>query len=190
MLHPCANATKLSYFDGRKAGFTVFILLLFLFPAGELAGLTLHCENQKTCGSLIVSPHSEFPGGLHGGLPPPAQVQEVPGDKKSSRQNGGASCGGRWYGMEVDCAALKTKQMCNENSCGVLNVQRVSGRAIRSLCSPSAWRSARRRCRCLITRGPSTAASTWAARSTFTWFCPITASAEPRCSKAPGNTIW
>uniref|UniRef100_H3C2A7 NAD(P)H oxidase (H2O2-forming) n=1 Tax=Tetraodon nigroviridis TaxID=99883 RepID=H3C2A7_TETNG len=33
MLHPCANATKLSYFDESKAGFTVFILLLFLFPA-------------------------------------------------------------------------------------------------------------------------------------------------------------
>lgn len=35
MLHPCTNATKLSYSDGSKAGFTVFILLLFLFPAGE-----------------------------------------------------------------------------------------------------------------------------------------------------------
>lgn len=35
MLHPCTNATKLSYFGGSKAGFTVFILLLFLFPAGE-----------------------------------------------------------------------------------------------------------------------------------------------------------
>ncbi|TWW76018.1 Dual oxidase 1 [Takifugu flavidus] len=33
MLHPCTNATKLSYFDGSKAGFTVFILVLFLFPA-------------------------------------------------------------------------------------------------------------------------------------------------------------
>lgn len=35
MLHPCTNATKLSYFGGSRAGFTVFILLLFLFPAGE-----------------------------------------------------------------------------------------------------------------------------------------------------------
>lgn len=35
MLHPCAEATHLSYFEGSKAGFSLFILLLFLFPAGE-----------------------------------------------------------------------------------------------------------------------------------------------------------
>ncbi|XP_076588963.1 dual oxidase 1 [Chaetodon auriga] len=32
MLHPCTNATKLDYFDGSKAGFGVFIVVLFLFP--------------------------------------------------------------------------------------------------------------------------------------------------------------
>lgn len=35
MLHPCTSAAKRSYSDGSKAGFTLFILLLFLFPAGE-----------------------------------------------------------------------------------------------------------------------------------------------------------
>ncbi|XP_029909915.1 dual oxidase 1 [Myripristis murdjan] len=32
MLHPCTNATKLDYFDGSKAGFGIFIIVLFLFP--------------------------------------------------------------------------------------------------------------------------------------------------------------
>ncbi|KAM4573654.1 dual oxidase 1 [Odontesthes bonariensis] len=32
MLHPCTNATKLDYFDGSKAGFGIFIVVLFLFP--------------------------------------------------------------------------------------------------------------------------------------------------------------
>nr|XP_057932001.1 dual oxidase 1 isoform X2 [Doryrhamphus excisus] len=32
MLHPCTNATKLNYFDGSKAGFGIFIVILFLFP--------------------------------------------------------------------------------------------------------------------------------------------------------------
>ncbi|XP_041853640.1 dual oxidase 1 isoform X2 [Melanotaenia boesemani] len=32
MLHPCTNATKLNYFDGSKAGFGIFIIILFLFP--------------------------------------------------------------------------------------------------------------------------------------------------------------
>ncbi|XP_075998434.1 dual oxidase 1 [Genypterus blacodes] len=32
MLHPCTNATKLNYFDGSKAGFGIFIVVLFLFP--------------------------------------------------------------------------------------------------------------------------------------------------------------
>ncbi|KAF1386846.1 hypothetical protein PFLUV_G00099100 [Perca fluviatilis] len=32
MLHPCTNATKLNYFDGSKAGFGIFIIVLFLFP--------------------------------------------------------------------------------------------------------------------------------------------------------------
>lgn len=41
MLHPCTNATKLSYFHGSKAGFTVFILVLFLFPAGEWQALSM-----------------------------------------------------------------------------------------------------------------------------------------------------
>lgn len=48
MLHPCTNATKLSYFDGSKSGFTVFILVLFLFPAGERRLLlpNHHCEKS------------------------------------------------------------------------------------------------------------------------------------------------
>ncbi|XP_062245894.1 dual oxidase 1 [Platichthys flesus] len=32
MLYPCSNATKLHYFDGSKAGFGIFIIVLFLFP--------------------------------------------------------------------------------------------------------------------------------------------------------------
>ncbi|XP_037624041.1 dual oxidase 1 [Sebastes umbrosus] len=32
MLHPCTNATKLNYFDGSKAGFGIFIIVVFLFP--------------------------------------------------------------------------------------------------------------------------------------------------------------
>ncbi|XP_029992823.1 dual oxidase 1 isoform X2 [Sphaeramia orbicularis] len=32
VLHPCTNATKLNYFDGSKAGFGIFIIVLFLFP--------------------------------------------------------------------------------------------------------------------------------------------------------------
>ncbi|XP_042352652.1 dual oxidase 1 [Plectropomus leopardus] len=32
MLQPCTNATKLNYFDGYKAGFGIFIIVLFLFP--------------------------------------------------------------------------------------------------------------------------------------------------------------
>jgi len=35
MLHPCTNATKLDYFDGSKAGFGIFIVVLFLFPVGQ-----------------------------------------------------------------------------------------------------------------------------------------------------------
>lgn len=44
MLHACAKATKLSYFDGSKAGFTLFILVLFLFPAGERLPLAFSLE--------------------------------------------------------------------------------------------------------------------------------------------------
>ncbi|KAE8296174.1 Dual oxidase 1 [Larimichthys crocea] len=36
MLHPCTNATKLNYFDGSKAGFGIFIIVLFLFPVVSL----------------------------------------------------------------------------------------------------------------------------------------------------------
>uniref|UniRef100_A0A3Q3KNH6 NAD(P)H oxidase (H2O2-forming) n=1 Tax=Mastacembelus armatus TaxID=205130 RepID=A0A3Q3KNH6_9TELE len=32
VLYPCTNATKLNYFDGSKAGFGIFIVVLFLFP--------------------------------------------------------------------------------------------------------------------------------------------------------------
>ncbi|KAM9351638.1 dual oxidase 2 [Symphorus nematophorus] len=35
MLHPCTNATRLNYFDGSKAGFGIFIIVLFLFPVGH-----------------------------------------------------------------------------------------------------------------------------------------------------------
>lgn len=35
MLYPCTNATKLNYFDGSKAGFGIFIIVLFLFPVGK-----------------------------------------------------------------------------------------------------------------------------------------------------------
>lgn len=35
VLSPCTNATKLNYFDGSKAGFGIFIIVLFLFPVGE-----------------------------------------------------------------------------------------------------------------------------------------------------------
>lgn len=50
MLHACANATKLSYFEGSKSGFTLFILGLFLFPAGErrlLLSLCRHCKTEE-----------------------------------------------------------------------------------------------------------------------------------------------
>ncbi|XP_068459768.1 dual oxidase 2 isoform X3 [Clinocottus analis] len=32
MLHPCTNATKLNYFEGSRAGFGIFIVVLFFFP--------------------------------------------------------------------------------------------------------------------------------------------------------------
>ncbi|XP_037833973.1 dual oxidase 1 [Kryptolebias marmoratus] len=32
MLQPCTNATKLNYFDGSQAGFSIFIIAMFLFP--------------------------------------------------------------------------------------------------------------------------------------------------------------
>ncbi|XP_030587776.1 dual oxidase 1 [Archocentrus centrarchus] len=32
MLPPCTNATELNYFDGSKAGFGIFVIVLFLFP--------------------------------------------------------------------------------------------------------------------------------------------------------------
>lgn len=35
VLYPCTNATKLNYFDGYKAGFGIFIIVLFLFPVGQ-----------------------------------------------------------------------------------------------------------------------------------------------------------
>lgn len=60
MLHPCTNATKLSYFDGSKAGFTVFILVLFLFPAGERLLLLPLCTARtitvRLKSFLILSP--------------------------------------------------------------------------------------------------------------------------------------
>lgn len=34
MLHPCTKATTLNYFDGSKAGFGIFIIVLFLLPVG------------------------------------------------------------------------------------------------------------------------------------------------------------
>uniref|UniRef100_A0A8C6TSH6 NAD(P)H oxidase (H2O2-forming) n=1 Tax=Neogobius melanostomus TaxID=47308 RepID=A0A8C6TSH6_9GOBI len=34
-LQPCTNATKLNYFDGSKAGFAIFIIVLILFPFGR-----------------------------------------------------------------------------------------------------------------------------------------------------------
>lgn len=35
MLYRCSNATKLNYFDGSKAGFGIFIIILLLFPVGQ-----------------------------------------------------------------------------------------------------------------------------------------------------------
>ncbi|KAK5867225.1 hypothetical protein PBY51_011737 [Eleginops maclovinus] len=32
MVHPCTNVTKMNYLDGSKAGFVIFIIVLFLFP--------------------------------------------------------------------------------------------------------------------------------------------------------------
>lgn len=32
MLHSCTNATKLDYFDGSRAGFGIFVIVMFLFP--------------------------------------------------------------------------------------------------------------------------------------------------------------
>lgn len=60
MLHPCSKATKLSYFDGSKAGFTLFILVLVLFPAGEGRILLPLCTARtlavKLKSSLTLSP--------------------------------------------------------------------------------------------------------------------------------------
>uniref|UniRef100_A0A3P9DSH1 NAD(P)H oxidase (H2O2-forming) n=1 Tax=Maylandia zebra TaxID=106582 RepID=A0A3P9DSH1_9CICH len=35
MLHSCTNATKLDYFDGSRAGFGIFVIVMFLFPVGK-----------------------------------------------------------------------------------------------------------------------------------------------------------
>lgn len=35
IVHPCTNATRLNYLDGSKAGFVIFIIVLFLFPVGQ-----------------------------------------------------------------------------------------------------------------------------------------------------------
>uniref|UniRef100_A0A3Q4BDG5 NAD(P)H oxidase (H2O2-forming) n=1 Tax=Mola mola TaxID=94237 RepID=A0A3Q4BDG5_MOLML len=48
MLRPCTNATKLNYFDGSKAAFGIFILVLFLFPAGQYhAGRSISAQRRK-----------------------------------------------------------------------------------------------------------------------------------------------
>uniref|UniRef100_A0A8C4GI45 NAD(P)H oxidase (H2O2-forming) n=1 Tax=Dicentrarchus labrax TaxID=13489 RepID=A0A8C4GI45_DICLA len=49
MLHPCTNATKLNYFDGSKAGFGIFIIVLFLFPVGQY-----HTNKCISFGTAII----------------------------------------------------------------------------------------------------------------------------------------
>uniref|UniRef100_A0A3P8XH77 NAD(P)H oxidase (H2O2-forming) n=1 Tax=Esox lucius TaxID=8010 RepID=A0A3P8XH77_ESOLU len=51
-LHPCTNATKLSYFDsGSKAGFGITVICLFLFPVGQYWRLT----DQKPLAHFLLS---------------------------------------------------------------------------------------------------------------------------------------
>lgn len=80
MLHPCTNATKLNYFDGSKAGFGIFIIVLFLFPVGQYhthkSPASLHTKNTDMTRQFI-SPYSQSASGLRGGASPEAQVQEV-----------------------------------------------------------------------------------------------------------------
>ncbi|KAM9807754.1 dual oxidase 1 [Neosynchiropus ocellatus] len=49
MLHPCTNATKLNYFDGSRAGFGLFITVLFLFPLVSflVACLVAHLRKHR-----------------------------------------------------------------------------------------------------------------------------------------------
>lgn len=111
MLHPCTNATKLNYFDGSKAGFGIFIIVLFLFPVGQyhshksisfctavilITHLQFCCENDKHQVSLFYF-HSQSFSGLYGGISPQAQVQEVSEKRKSWWQNRRTSCGSHWY---------------------------------------------------------------------------------------------
>ncbi|XP_040894546.1 dual oxidase 1 [Toxotes jaculatrix] len=49
MLYPCTNATKLNYFDGSEAGFGIFIIVLFLFPAVSflVAGMVAYLRKYR-----------------------------------------------------------------------------------------------------------------------------------------------
>lgn len=49
MLPACTNATELNYFDGSKAGFGIFIIILFLFPVGEY-----HTQKSTSFCSVII----------------------------------------------------------------------------------------------------------------------------------------
>lgn len=52
MLHPCTNATKLNYFDGSKAGFGIFIIVLFLFPVG------MYHDHKSTSFCTVITFHT------------------------------------------------------------------------------------------------------------------------------------
>lgn len=57
MLHPCTNATKLNYFDGSKAGFGIFIIVLFLFPLGQYH---THKSTSFCTARILISLISRF----------------------------------------------------------------------------------------------------------------------------------
>uniref|UniRef100_A0A3B4H2Q2 NAD(P)H oxidase (H2O2-forming) n=1 Tax=Pundamilia nyererei TaxID=303518 RepID=A0A3B4H2Q2_9CICH len=69
MLHSCTNATKLDYFDGSRAGFGIFVIVMFLFPVGKYRhGLAVFLPGKNSdlnVKQLIVFLYSEFSGGLY-----------------------------------------------------------------------------------------------------------------------------
>lgn len=61
MLQPCTNATQLHYFDGSKAGFGIFIVVLFLFPVGQYENNSANMSHRRLCCkmlSLVLLPQS------------------------------------------------------------------------------------------------------------------------------------
>lgn len=105
MLHSCTNATKLDYFDGSRAGFGIFVIVMFLFPVGKYRhGLAVFLPGKNSdlnVKHLIVFLYSEFSGGLYGGVSKKVSLQEVPKKKESWWQNRWAGFGTQWYEIKI-----------------------------------------------------------------------------------------